>query len=80
LGSYWFNVLFLWVPSILVKSIIEPDATGVASWVRRVAPPAAAVIGFVLGGMVLGLVHARTPKNERTLPGRAGPKVGTGPQ
>jgi hypothetical protein len=70
--SFLVVVLFFWVPSILVKELIEPDATGVSSWIRRVVPPAAAVIGLVLGGMILGSVHARPPKDERTLPGRAG--------
>jgi predicted acylesterase/phospholipase RssA len=65
-------VLLLWVPSVVVKQVIDPDATGVASWIRQVVPPAAAVIGFVLGGMLLGLVYVKPPKDERDLPGRAG--------
>jgi patatin-related protein len=63
-------VLLLWLPSVLVKALIDTDATGVASWVRRAVPPAAAVIGFVLGGMILGLVTVRAPRSERELPGR----------
>ena len=63
-------VAFLWVPSVVVKQLIDADATGMSLWVRRVVPPAAAVIGFVLGGMVLGLVKAPVPKDERSLPGR----------
>lgn len=55
---------FLAVPSILVDALIEPKPTGALSWVRRVVPPTFAVIGLVLAGVLLGLVHAREPKRR----------------
>lgn len=64
-------ILLLAVGGALVAVSALGNATGASLWVREVLPPAAAVIGFVLGGMLLGLVHTRTPKDERTLPGRA---------
>jgi patatin-related protein len=64
--------VFLWLPSVAVKELIEPDATGAASAVRRLVPPIAAVIGFVVGGMILGMVGTRAPKDERGSPGRVG--------
>jgi hypothetical protein len=59
LGVVLVVALFLAVPSILVDWLIGPEKTGVLSWIRRIVPPAFAVIGLVLAGVLLGLVHAK---------------------
>jgi patatin-related protein len=65
-------VLFLWLPSVIVQSLIEADATGVASWVRQLVPTVSIVVGLVLGGVILGLAQASTSEEQRGLPGRGG--------
>jgi patatin-related protein len=67
LGVVLVVAAFLAVPSIVVDWLIDPRETGALSWIRRVVPPAFAVIGLVLAGVLLGLVHAkpnRTPTQE----------------
>ena len=65
LGVVLVVAAFLAVPSIVVDWLIDPRETGVLSWIRRVVPPAFAVIGLVLAGVLLGLVHAK-PSRDAT--------------
>lgn len=56
---------FLSVPSILVHHYIDAPATGSSRWVRTAVPPAAAVLGLILGGLLLGAVQEPKPRGRR---------------
>lgn len=58
-------VAFLSVPSIVVHQFIDPRATGVRRLVRTAVPPAMAIVGLILGGLLLGAVHAPEPRRRR---------------
>jgi patatin-related protein len=62
--------VFLTVPSVLVDRI-DADATGALGYVRNLAPPVFAVVGLVLGGVLLGLVHDPGRGTERAARARS---------